>query len=495
MRRLVFLTFGILELVIAGILVYLGFSLPRPSEIGTGFDRAEKTARGASRQVGALRRQVVEVRRPEMLQLAERIQSQTDNVTSTLKKQRVDYETVASLRTSLADVAMGLEGIAETLDPDRIGRLGSGLGETARYLDESVLPISGKAADQLDELAESLGKDGEKLTTLLKEATPDLKAAREVHDSLGRFNDGLEKMLKLLELKRLDAIKDGFSGLETSLSTTAGEVERLSGHTYPKVKVSGLKVEVEEKPFWPNGAKVAEGLRKATDGVRAARKELGDVGSDLPELRKSLEESRKIVAQTRAALGQALKQQDQMESLLRDMPARTAKVAQDLPKLGRLFARLLRDTDRLRELSASLRQAQKGIDNAVAHWPDLRKSLRQSANLLKASSAQLEKALQNRNEYELTVKESTELADTFAHMAPLFVEQVTTQLSEQEHSLSDLERSLDEVGDTIPPLRRSAVDVITAGRLLAWLMALVVGLHGGFTISDQIRGSSNRISV
>src|SRR5258708_242143 len=159
MRRIVFLTLGILELVVAAILVYLGVSLPRPSAVGAGFDRVAKTT------------------------------------------------------------------------------LGTGRGETAKYLDDSVIPISGRAADQLDESAASLGKDAEKLSSLLKEAAPDLKAAREVHDSLGRFNEGLEKMLKLLELKRLDAIKEGFSGLETSLSTTAGGVERPSGHTYPKGKV------------------------------------------------------------------------------------------------------------------------------------------------------------------------------------------------------------------------------------------------------------------
>src|SRR5207244_2259625 len=98
--------------------------------------------------------------------------------------------------------------------------------------------------------------------------------ARDIHDSLGRFDEGLEKMLKLIELKRLDAIKDGFAGMETALDTTAGEVERLSGYTYPHVKMGGkLKIEMEQKPFWPNGEKVSGGLRKATEGVRAAQKE------------------------------------------------------------------------------------------------------------------------------------------------------------------------------------------------------------------------------
>ncbi|MFL5339793.1 MAG: hypothetical protein ACJ8F7_06455 [Gemmataceae bacterium] len=487
MRRIIFLTLGGLEAVAAGVLVYLGTALPDPRDVGDGFDRVEKTTRGASRQVAAIRRQVVEVRQPEMLRLAERLQLQTERLSTTVKKRQIDYDTVANMRTSLRDVAKGLDGLADTLDPDRLGQLGTGLGETAKYLDDSVIPISAKAADQLDETANALGKDAERLTTLLRDAPPDLKAAREVHDSLGRFDQGLEKMLKLLELKRLDAIKDGFSGLETSLSTTAGEVERLSGYTYPKVNVRGLRVDVEEKPFWPNGPKIAEGLRKATDGVTAAKKELEGVGGDLPQIRKSLEESRKIVAQTRAALGQALQQQDKLEELLRDMPSRTARIAEDLPKLSRLFAKMLRDTGKLRDVAKALRQAQKGIDSAVANWPDLRRSLRQTAILLKASSDQLDRALQSRDEYEATMRQTTDLADTFARMAPLFTEQVSSRLGEQEKSLNDLERSLDEVGDTIPAFRRSAVDVVTAGRILAWMMAAVVALHGAFLLAENYR--------
>src|SRR5260370_3395404 len=176
MRRIVFLTLGILELVVAAILAYLGLSLRCPSEVSAGFGGVEKTTRGVSGQGGTLRRQVAEVRQPEMLQLAQKLQTQTESVTATLKKQHVDYETVASLRTSLSDVATGLDGIAETLDPERIGQLGTGLGETAKYLDDSVIPISGKAADQLDETAAALGKDAEKLSSLLKESAPDLTA-------------------------------------------------------------------------------------------------------------------------------------------------------------------------------------------------------------------------------------------------------------------------------------------------------------------------------
>lgn len=485
MRRTMFFAVGVLELLASLVLIYLGWSLPRPSRTSEGFDRAENATRQASRQIGVIRRQVHDVRQPEVQELAEKLQSQTAVVTRTLKSQQVDFETVAALRSSLSDVAAGLDGISNSIDPEQIGKLGASLGETAKFIDETLLPASSRIADQFDQTAKDLSSDSDALGKLLRDTSPDLKAARDIYDSLGRFDGGIEKMLKLIELKRLDSIKEGFAGLESSLDTTAGQVEKLARYTYPSVRVRGLKVEVEEKPFWPDGDKIAEGLRKATTGVQSAQKELDDVARDLPSIRKSLEESRKVVALTRAAIGQTLKQQDKLELLLRDIPNKTAKMADDLPKLAREMAKLLRQTKQLREISEGMRLAQKGFDATVARWPDLRKSMKQTSQLLRASAHQLDFVVQNRAEYEASLKQSTELAETFSRMVPLLAEQVSSQLNEQEKSLGDLEKSLDDVGDTIPEMKHSAVETVAAGRLLTWLFAAIVGLHGALLVAEN----------
>lgn len=487
MRRILTPLLGVLEFVVAIVLIFITLSIPRPSEVGQSFDRVEDTTRRASRQVGTMRRHAAEVRRPEMQRFATQLQQQTQTITDTLKNQQVDYNTIVQLRDSLRDVSTGLDGFANALDPQKIGKLGTGMGSTADYIDKMLIPNATAVADQIDQLAVNLSKDADTFVKLLRDAPPDLRFAKELHDSLGKFDQGLEKMVQLLELKRLDAIREGFSGLETALSTTAGQVDKLSGYRYPAVRISGLKVEVEERPFWPNGDKIAEGLRKATDGVRAAQKELDGLVTDLPQLRRALDESRKVVAQTRIALGQTLKQQDKLEPLLRDIPIRTAKIAEDLPRLLKGLSKIMRETKQMQEVSAALRQAQRGIDTAVAHWPELRTSLKRTSDLLRTSSQQLDHVVKHRADYEHALKQNTELAQTFAQSLPLFTRQFTTQLEEQEHSLANLESSLDEVGTTIPAYKKNAQDVVGAGRLLGWLFAAIVGLHGAYVLHDGLR--------
>ena len=117
MRRLTFQMLGILEFAVAGVLIFIGLQLPSPQEISRGFDGADRATRHAGRQVRVLRQQVDDLRRPELQQLARRLQKETRTVTTALKSQRVDFDTVQTVRDSLGDVASGLDSMSKTLDP------------------------------------------------------------------------------------------------------------------------------------------------------------------------------------------------------------------------------------------------------------------------------------------------------------------------------------------------------------------------------------------
>ena len=78
----------------------------------------------------------------------------------------------------------------------------------------------------MDAAFAGLEKDATRLATLLRQAPPDLKAAKTIHDGLGSFDAGLDKLGDFFKVERIDAMKEGLAGLETSLTSTA---ERRSG--------------------------------------------------------------------------------------------------------------------------------------------------------------------------------------------------------------------------------------------------------------------------
>jgi DNA repair exonuclease SbcCD ATPase subunit len=285
-------------------------------------------------------------------------------------------------------------------------------------------------------------------------------------------------MQKLMQPQRLEAMREGFAGLEDSLSSGAERVEKLGGYYYPLVTIRGLRPEVEQRKFWPEGETVAEGLRKAAAGAKAAREEVNAIEEALPPLRASMDESRKMIQRTREALGLALARQGELEKLLKDAPEHTARLAEELPKLGQDLARVLRETAKLKQIAAALRQAAKGVDDLTAKWPELRDGLKQSAVLLRTTQAQLDRALEHRDELESALRDTVVLADTFATVLPGFLASLDGHLRDQEQGLEALGGSIDEAADLLPAYAGSAARLANTARWLAALVALLVAGHG-----------------
>jgi uncharacterized phage infection (PIP) family protein YhgE len=482
MRRIVFLVMGLLELAVAGILIAFSCQLPRQAEVDRTFDRAGHVTQRTSSQVKLFRQQVHDLRRPELQDLGRQLQAETKTVTGTLKSQTVDFDRMRTVGDALGDVAEGLDGLSDTLDGGNLGKIGEALGTTASYLDEKVAPSAIEAAKHLDDSTAGLGTDAKTLCALLRQAPPDLKAARDIHDSLARFGEGLDRMQELFKAQRLSAMRDGFKGLETSLSTGAEQVDRLAGYHYPVVTIRGLKPEVEQRKFWPEGDKIADGMRKAAAGAKAADDEMAALEADLPKLRTSLEEGRKMTDRTREALALALKQQDKVEALLKSVPEHSARLTEALPKLTADLSRVLRETEHLKDVAVALRQAQKGVDAAVARWPELKGHLGRASTLLRATQGQIRQAIDRRTDYEAALKQSIVLADSFATLLPVYLESLDRQMQEQEQGLDDLGHGLDEVSAVMPEYARATNGLVGTARLLAWLVAGIVGLHGAYLL-------------
>jgi chromosome segregation ATPase len=484
MRRIVFLLLGVLELISAAVLAHFAWQLPGPRQIEDTMGRAERVTQQTGTQVQRLRDQLrlLRERRPQMQGLAERLQTEMRFVNDELKTQKIDYATVKTLSDSLGDAASGLEGLSDTMDPKGMEQFAQGMKAAADFLEKQVGPSASRAADDLDKTTEVLRDDAKRLSALLRAAPPDLKAAREIHDSLSKFDEGLGRMKDLFEVERIKTMRDGFKGLEQSLNTGAEQVERLSGYTYPVVTFNGLRPVVEQRAFWPEGDKIAEGMRKAAKGTSAATDELELLAKDMPKLRQSLEESRKAASSTRAALATALKQQDKMEALLKNVPEHAARLTEQLPLLASSLTKILRDTSRLKEVGKLLRQTQESIETALQRWPELRKNLGHSSVLLRTTQKQLKHVLTHRADYEASLQHTLVLSRTFSAALPLLTEQLEMELDDQERALANLGDSINDVREALPNCAQSATNILQTTRLLLVLMAAIFGLHGGYLL-------------
>jgi|GEM_PF-1791201 len=490
MRRFGFLVLGGLELLSAAVLVYFAWLAPGRREVADAATRAERVTQRTKEQVQRLRDQLrfLRERRPQMQALALRLQTEMRVVNDHLKTQQIDYDTIQALGDALGAAAAGLDGLAATLDPKDLKQFGEGLKTAADFLENQVGPAAAHIADELDKTTGPLRADAKRLGALLRTPPPDWKAARAIYDGLLHFDQGLEHLQQLLKVERLETMCEGFRGLEQSLHTGAEQVQRLSSYTYPVVRFHGWKPSVEPRAFWPEGSQVADGMRKAAKGAAAATEELQLLSKDLPKLRQALHESRKVVGSTREALAAALEQQDKVEALLQSMPKYAARLADQLPQLTDSLAKILRDTARLQEVGKLLRQTHKGIENAVAHWPELHKNLGRSSLLLRNTKMQLDYVLTHRDAYEASLQHTLLLSRMLSAALPLLTEQLEMELGDQERALTDLDESIQDVQEMLPHVARGTSNVLQATRLLLLLLAAIFGLHGGCLIADARMG-------
>jgi len=486
MRKLFFTGIGVVEVAIAIAIVLIGMKLPNREEVSANFDRVEKVTDGSEKQVRLMKAQVADLRKQDFATKADQLRIHTRTAADVAGRQQVNFDTVVAIASSLSDVSKGLTAWANTIDAEQMKKLSTGLGETAKYLETGVADPSEKSAAELELALGTLEKDSVRLAALLREAPPDLKAAKSVHDGLASFDTGLEKLGELVKVDKVTAMREGMVGLDTALSSTADQVDKVSALTYPVVTFVGLKPSVEMKSFWPEGDKVAEGLRKATKGVQAANKQLTTMEKSLPDLEKALAESRKSVGQTRESLAKALKQQAETEKLLKTVPSQTAALAEALPKIGRTLATMLKETRKLRELAKGLYAVQKTLDDTLKTWPEVAKGLKQSAAVLNRARMQLDETTAQRAEYEKAMQSSSQIARSLADLLPAFTDQLDSRLGQQEASLEQMETGLGEVNKSLPVMQEKTSDLIGMVKVLLYLVGTLLAFHASWVLAESV---------
>lgn len=495
MRRLLFPSLGLVEVIVAVALVLLGLNLPNDEDVRRSFAGGGKVTGAAGDQVRLLRGQVADLRRARLGPTAERLEVATRTVSAATRKSRVDFDAVRTIRDATGRAADGLDGLAGALDPEALAELGDGLGATADFLDRDVLPAAVKAADDLDAASGRLQAGVRRFAEVARAASLDLKPLRELHDGLARFDEGLAALHATLDPRRLAAIRQATEGAEGVVAEASRLARRAAGYTYPVVTLDGLKPRVGNRPFWPGGAEVGADMSKVAAGMAAMGREVDGLSKELPRIQAAVAESRETIGATREGLAVALARQQEVERLSAELPAQVVRLAEELPRLTADLSKALRGTERLRGVAVALRESRRGVDAAVASLPRVRSGLSGSASLLRATRDQLDQAVRNRAEYEAAREQVEGLAEELADLLPALAHGLEARLDGEEQILAEMAEGLTLVDAALPVYSRAISRSLIVGRLLALLVAAVAGLHGSSLILVSLAAGRQRPST
>jgi hypothetical protein len=482
MRRTLFFALGVLEILVAAVLLVLAWQLPGAAEVEDKVGRVEKVSRETAGQVRGLRDQfrLLRRRQPEAQELAQNLRVQMKRLYDSLKSQEVNYDAAHSIRDSLGEVARGIDGLSDALDSEALDQLAAGLSAAADFLDLQVAPAAERTAERLESSARALRAELQGLGGWLRGLPLDLNAAHTVRISLDRLDQALAGLGLGLEPEHVEALRDRYRDLQAALSRAAAQVEAVSAATFPAVSFQGGFPSVEVRPLWPEGRQAAAVLGRVADNAAALGKEVDALNRDLPHLRGALQEGRLVAERSRRVLTLALEQQQRLLPLLGGVPDAAARLADELPAAAADLARALGDTARLRGVAAGLRRARASVLAAAGRWPEVRRNLLRSAALLRATQAELGRVIDRQGEYSSALQRSLSLINSFMAALPLFTAHLGHELQDQEESLQRLEQGLNEVTAVLPQMADGATRIFRLTRLLMLLVAAVFGLHGGY---------------
>ena len=117
---------------------------------------------------------------------------------------------------------------------------------------------------------------------------------------------------------------------------------------------------------------------------------------------------------------------------------------------------MLKETEKLKEISRGLQQAEGLLASAEKSWPGARDGLLKSAAQLRELKVKIDDGLKNPG----------------------------ARLQQQEESLDNLRGGLQQIREAIPETSRTVAGIVTAVRWLFWVIAGLLVLHGATVLLD-----------
>ncbi len=487
MRRPLHLAMGFVEILVAVVLGGFVLQLPGPDEVIEKVGRVEAVSRESGQQVAGLRQQlaIIRQREPRARQVAERMREQVRRSGQDLRAQKIDYEEATErLADALGKTADGINEAVEGLSSEWLDNLALSLALTADFLDKRVVPAAGTAGSRLEESSRELRADARRLSALWAQAPLDVQMARSAYQFLGQFNASLEVVSDRLDEERIHVVLLELKGMELSVLSAADSAERLGSMTNP-LEVFSLKRDQQPKTLWPEGKQSAARLRDLARGIEEARRQLLAQADLVPAVRAWVDAGRASTADARRDLARVIQQRLSEDPKLRNTPLYVASMAEDVLAVGEELGRLLRQTNRLREVSKHLRQAGEGTIVAKRRFQEMRVGLVHFAGLLHRLEASL-RQVRRENAFKSSLEQTLAALAAFVDALPVLTDSLESELEEQDRSIGRLQGSVDRLSETLPESGRAAARLVQMTRILMLLMGGLFILHGVYLILASV---------
>ena len=442
MRRRIQLNIGILESILACVLFVVGWQLPRSESIEGSFERVGRVTYSAQTQVRLMREQVAEFRRTDFPRVTNHLRAQTRDFSARWRDSPLSFPTAETMNDTMSASAFSLEKWSATFDSNGLFRESTFLNRGPEQGDQRFARATMLTRAALEQSAIQLEQDCVALHTELGRPV-DASALIKCVSTIGRIRNRIDRIDEAGGSDRLAELQETTAELESSLEIANRQVEAASTASFPLVIPNGASQPIVQLvPLWPEGKPAARQLGTTLAAVKAVNRHLN-------EFARATEVLRQGSADAHGSVGS-----------------------------------LLNMARRMRGLASTLRRAQDGLDRSIAQWPDLVRTMRLSARILRTSH-QIDELVGQRSEYDRAVHGGREATQTAEDLLQSYSSGLEARLSEQEQSLAQVESGLAEAGEAIPAVTRTTVDLLNAIRWMFWLVGALIALHGALVICES----------
>ncbi|QGJ68496.1 Hypothetical protein PBC10988_1550 [Planctomycetales bacterium 10988] len=478
MRQFLMRLVAIGQLLLAVLFGVLAYYVSNFVNVDSLYEDVHKATAVTKSELKAFEKSLAELNQPALIVFTEQLSQHASAVSKTLNMQRMDFKAIQQLSLHFEEMSKGVTELNRSLDPAMLREFSQGIGKTSNFL-KQITPVANQAAQELEASSDSMQQNAEMVADLLKTSSIDFTLLNQLEKNWESFDEGLNHLDDLLTLNGLADMRRGSVGLKDALSTSAKQVEKLSSYTYPVVKLRGFSPpEIDNKKFWPDGERIADGLTEASKGLEQLQAELTRLEKELPRLRDSLKTNRRLFQESEETFQSTINRLKKLEPLWKKAPDQAEKLAKQLPQWATKMAGLLREMESLESIADSLSEAESRLETSAERWEQVQRSLDASAKTLKLFSEQLMKVYQNRAVYEIALEESSRLSERFSEELPNLQKGWESKLMAQQESLRRMEAHVEGVQARLPTYQNQTRTLLLGVQVVFIALAIFCLLNG-----------------